>query len=427
MKLDFEFVSTHRNRNLWPNPCSFEVPWAGNGQASGLNAVDPVSNQTPLISWIGQPKPMNINATVVSQMNDTVIVSMTSNPLFRVDNYFQGSEFSRPPSFRVDGSKFLSQNAGLDYVQLSVANSGVQPGNSVTIKFTDIPNSIFVPGGSDYDNAYVDDYLYNETRGESTTITGYDAVYHRAIGIIPSAWLATDKYSIRTMLPTVGNFGLGANNTVDTVNLAGAGGSAAPGNFIRVVSTGEISNIVSIDKNVHFATISPHFSTAFPTGTVVEILAQTSDNYRALSYAGTTIGQHEQVAYNVSVVSAIIPNIKIRNGNGGVPSDYPFLYVEFYDTNNPSQNNLFSNNHAFKSYFKITTPTGQMMQRKEQFTKFTGDLSVKTVRFRPTSNFKIVWRLPSCEEIKFEQQDTQSPQIPEDKLQTSILFNLNRT
>jgi hypothetical protein len=198
-----------------------------------------------------------------------------------------------------------------------------------------------------------------------------------------------------------------------------------PGDFIRIVSRNEIVKVISFDSTTNVATVSPQ-SAAFPVGTIVELLVQTSDNYRTLSYAGTTVGQHEQVAYDINLVSATIPNIALQNGSGGYPSDYPFLYIELYDTNYPSQNNLFSNNHANKSYFKVTIPTGQMIKRTEKFTKFTGDLNHKTIRFRPTSNFRIVWRLPSGEEIKFIDQDTQSPQPPNEALQTSVMFGLKR-
>lgn len=424
IKIDFEFVSTHRNRTLWSNPCLFEVPWSGSGQATGLNAFDPVSSQAPIVAWTGQN--ISINATVVSQTGDSVIVSAPANSFSQLPNYYQGAEFSVPPSFRINGSKFLSQSGGLDYIQFDVSGSGVQAGDAVTVKVTSVPNTLYVPTGSDLPSAYVGKYLYNETQGQSTLITGYDMVFHKVLATIPGGWAPTDKYSIRTQLPSVGNFALGPGNTTTTVNLTGIGVGIVPGDFIRIISTGEVTKIVSFDSTTNFATVSPPLSIAFPPGTIVELLAQTSDNYRTLSYAGTAVGQHDQVAYDINLVSATIPNIPIKNGVGGYAVNYPFLYIELYDTNHPSQNNLFSNNHANKSYFKVTTPTGQLGDRKEKFTKFTGDLSHKTIRFRPTSNFRVVWRLPTGEEIQFEEQDTQSPQAPNEALQTSVKFNLRR-
>jgi hypothetical protein len=425
-KIDFEFVSTHRNRSLWPNPCLFEVSWSGNGQANGLNALDPVSNQAPTITWIGQT--IALNATVISQVEDAVVVAVASNPFFHVPNYFQGAEFSVPPapSFRINASEFISHSGGLDYVQLSVSNSGAQASDNVLLKVTELPNTLYVPAGSDLTKAYVGAYLYNETQGQSVLITDYDSTFHKVISNLPIGWVVTDQYSIRSELPLVGNFALGAGNTTSTLNLSGVGIGINPGDFARVISTGETVKIIKLDPVTNFITVSPQLSTAFAAGTLVEILSQTVDNYRSLSYTGTTVGQQEQAAYDINLVSGTIPNIAIANGHGGYPVDYPFLYVELYDTNHPSQNNLYSNNHASKSYFKVTTPTGQLVQRNERFTKFTGDLSFKNIRFRPTSNFRVVWRLPTCEEIQFEEQDTQSPYAPKEKLQTSVMFNLRR-
>lgn len=425
IKIDFEFISTHRNRNLWPNPCLFEVPWSGNGQSTGLNAFDPISNQTPIVAWTGQN--ISINATIVTQTSTSVVLSSPLNSFSTLPNYYQGAEFNVPPIFRIDGSKFIGQSGGLDYIRLETSGGADDTvGNVITVQTTVVPNTLFVPTGSDSPNAYVGKYLYNETNGESVLITWYDAVYHKVIAQIPDGWNATDRYSIREQLPTVGNFSLGAGNTTTTVNLTGIQVPVNLGDFIRIISTGEIVKIVGFDTTTSLATVSPPLSDVFPAGEIVEMLSQTADNYKTLSYAGTTVGQHEQKGYDIQCVSASIPNLVIKNGNGGFPADYPFLYVELYDTNHPSQNSLFSNNHSNKSYFKVTTPIGQLLDRKEKFTKYTGDLSFKTIRFRPTSNFRVAWRLPSGEIIQFEKDDTMSPQLPNESLQTSTKFNVRR-
>ena len=423
MKIDFEFVSTHRNRNLWPNPCLFEVPWSGNGQSTGLNALDPVSKQAPSVMWKGEN--ILVSATVVSQTSDSVVVSAPLNSFNQTNNYYQGAEFSVPPSFRINGSKFLSQSGGLDWVQFAVSYSGVQSGDAVQIKVTTIPNTLFVPAGSDSPNAYTNQYLYNETQAQWVLIQNYDSEFHRVLATIPGGWVATDQYSIRAQLPSAG-LQLGAGNTTTSVNLTGTPINVNLGDFIRIISTGEIVKITNFDSTTNFATVSPPLSIAFPATTTIEILAQSADNYKTLSYAGTSVSQHEQATYDISLVSGSVPNMTIKNGSGGYPIDYPFLYVEFYDTNHPTQNNLFSNNHANKSYFKVTTPTGLKAGGDEKFTKFTGDLSYKTIRFRPTSNFRVVWRLPTGEEIQFEETDTVSPQLPLSRLQTAVKFNLKR-
>jgi hypothetical protein len=425
-KLHFEFVSTHRNRNMWPNPCLFEVPWSGNGQSAGLNAYDPLSTQVPIVTFSGQP--ILINATVVSQTTGCIVVSAPANSFSWVQDYYHGAELSFPPSIRINSSRFLSQSGGLDYMQFAVVADGVQPhvADPVTVQCTPVPNTLFVPSGSDASNAYVGCYLYNDTQGQFVTITDYDTVYHKVIATIPGGWLPSDQYSIRAQLPTVGHFPLAAPSTTYTLNLNGIAVSPGLGDFIRVVSTNEIVKVVSFDPATRIATVAPLLDAPLAFGEIVELLSQTSDNYKTLSYNGTSVGQHEQVSYDVSLVSGTVPNVPILNGMGGFPSDYPFLYVELYDTNHPAQNTLFSNNHSNKSYFKVTTPTGQLINREEKFTKYTGDLSHKTIRFRPTSNFRIAWRLPSGETIRFAINDTRSPYPPNQMLQTSVLFNIKR-
>ena len=292
-----------------------------------------------------------------------------------------------------------------------------------TIKVDNIPNTFFVPTGSDIINSYAGNYLYNETRGQYTTISGYDTEFHKVIATIPNTWLPTDRYNIRAQLPTIGNFSVGnVGNTVYTINLNGISITITPGDFLRVLSTGETAMITNYNTTTHLASIVPPLSQPLTSGAKIEVLIQTSDNYKTLSHNGTSVGQHEHVSYNINLVSGSLPNVPIKNGFGGYGFDYPFLYVEFCDTNQAS-NNLYSNNHSNKSYFKVTT---KQERSEDKFIKFTGDSNVKTVRFKTTSNFRIVWRLPSGDEIKFTEQDTRSPQAPNPLLQTAVTFNIRR-
>jgi hypothetical protein len=420
-KIDFEFTSIHRNRNLWPNPCIFEVPWSGNGKKSGNDSVDPVSLQSPEVVWKGQL--INIPATVVSQSGDNVVISAALNALNQTAGYYDEAEFVSPSGLAVPVSAymFLAQSGASDYASISAAGSSVQAGNSVTLRVTSVPNTLFVPSGTKLIGAYVGYYLFNETQNQYVLITGY--VNGRVIANIPTGWLSTDAYSIRKELPALQNFAIGSGNTVNTLNLSASGISITPGDYVRALSTGETSRITSYNSTTGFVTLDPALSAVLPTGALVEIFTQSYDNYNALSYSGTTVGQHEQVAWDAKVVSAVIPNKLMQNG--GYPSDYPYLYIEFMDTNHPNQNILFSNNNISKSLFRVTMPIGQF-NILEKFTKYTGDLSHKTVRFRPTSNFRVAWRLPSGEEIKFVEQDSMSPNKPSNDLQVSVHFNLSR-
>lgn len=421
-KIDFEFTSAHRNRNLWPNPCVFEVPWSGNGKKSGNDSVDPVSLQAPEVMWKGQL--VNISASVVSQNGSNVVISTALNALNQKVGYYDEAEFVSPSGLAVPvrSYMFLAQSGGSDYASISAVGTSVQVGDSVILRITSVPNTLFVPHGIKLEGAYVGYYLFNETQVQYARISGY--ANGRVVANTAAAWLNTDTYSIRKELPALPSFAIGAGSTANTLNLAPSGVGAVPGDYVRALSTGETSRITSYNATTGLVTLDPAFSAALPTGALVEVYRQSYDNYNALSYSGTTVGQHEQVAWDAKVVSAVIPNKLTQNG--GYPSDYPYLYIEFMDTNHPNQNILFSNNNINKSLFRVTMPIGQF-NASQRFIKYTGDLSHKTVRFRPTSNFRVAWRLPNGDEVKFVEQDLTSPNKPRDDLQVSVHFNLSRS
>lgn len=416
INFDLEFTSARRNRNAWSNPCLFEVPLSGIGQRSNLSALDPVSDQTPSIRWLG--KTISVLVEVVAVTASSVTVSTRSDATARSDNYYRGSQLK---NFRVDSSIFLSTKESIDYVQLSVANSNLQLKDKVFLKVSEVPGTIYVPSGKDLPNAYAGQYLCNDTKGGSVVIRAYDSEFHKVVADIPAEWGPTDAYNIRAKLPAVGRHSCDGT-TLTTIKL---GTTAHPGDFVRVVDTNETVVVTGFDDAGDTAFVSPAFSAAFPAGTLVDVSKVTGDNFKTMSCSTTAFGQYEQAAYEIHLVSGTVPNVLLAE-KGGYPSDYPFLYVEFYDTNLPSQNVLFSNGHANKSYFKVTTPTGQVLDRKEKFTKVTGDLNRKIVRFSSTGNFRISWRLPSGEVVKFKEPDTSSPHFPDDMLQTSVMFSLKR-
>ncbi|ABF82099.1 hypothetical protein MIV069L [Invertebrate iridescent virus 3] len=420
MKVDFEFVSTHRNRTLWPNPCCFEVGWSSTAPSNAINAYDPVSDQVPLLVWVGSDQ--KVTGKLIAHVGDWMVVAFPIGAVSPKVNNYRGMQLSMGSVVtRIVANRRVSSDAQWDYFKVQIDPSLEQqvPDSVVSLEPISVPGTWFVPGGSDVVNAYSGMYLYNETLGQWVVIRAYDHTFHLAIpDSIMTGWDVTHQYSIRPQLPSLSNFLLDAGSTT-TLIATRLASHARLGDWIRIVTTGECAKVVNVlDGSIG---VSPPLSRAFFAGTPVELLGQIYDNYQTLSYPGLVIGNQEQSAYQVTLVSAFIPNVETENG--GYPNEYPFLYVEFSDTHYPYQNNLFSNNHSNKSWFKVTTPTG-LYQSKERWIKFTGDYSFKTIRFKPTSNFRIVWRTPSGAEVKFTQPDTQSPSSPDPSLQTFIQFNM---
>lgn len=419
---DLEFASARRNRNAWPNPCLFEVPITGVGQrGDDLNALDPVSDQTPVVRWVG--KRISKVVEIVASTASSVVVAIPKNgeASQQTDNYYRGSQLK---NFRVDSSVHLSTASSTDdYVQLNVSRSNLQLKDKVLLNVSEVPGTMYVPTGMDVSNAYVGYYLCNDTRGGAVVVTGYDSEFHKATADIPDSWEINDTYNIRPKLPVVERYPCDGT-TLTTVSL----GSSSPfdvttGEYLRIVETNEVVVVAKFENGL--ATVSPKLSASFPSGTLVDVLKVTGDNFKTMSYSIATSRQREQASYEIQLVSGTIPNVLLAE-KGGYPSDYPFLYVEFYDTNLPNQNMLFSNGHSNKSYFKVTTPTGQVLDRKERFTKVTGDLNHKIIRIGSNANFRVSWRLPCGTVMKFKESDALSPNYPNDMLQTSVMFSLRR-
>lgn len=407
--MDFDFVSNYRNRNMWPNPCLYEVSF-GSGQSNGLNALDPISNQAPVIEWRGQK--ISHYATITAATTGAVVLSIPENWVNYEKDYYSGAEL-HPLATRINSSIFLGQKEGLAYFQMNVAPSKFKIGDSVLIQITHIPNTIFVPGGSDLPHAYNKKLLYNQTNNEWVKITGYYPEFRRVVAEIPPHWKLNDMYSIRDNLPYATYTFTEGGNTPFTLNLKNIKVNINPGDFIRIISTKQYVKIINFDKTTSTVTVSPRISEIISPGDTIEILTQTSDNHRSPT---NIVGQER--LYRVTLVSGTLPNILIRNGYGGYPTDYPFLYVEFHDTNYPFQSNVYTNNHITKNYFKMS-PVGQFKAGKK-FTKFIGEPNHKIIKLRSASTFRIVWRLPTGEEIIFDQDDTTSPLAPKETIQTSI-------
>lgn len=220
-----EIDSTYRNRNLWPSPAEFEVPISQSGKKNYLNALDPVSDSSPLLKWtsneftIGGGDSITVTARVdqstssigASSDNVLFILEGTSGQLQTLNNYYNNSVINSPSESR----RILSyEYLGSDRAQIRIYSpfsTELTDGDSLTIHdptdVSSLENPIFfVPNGSSGENSYVDHILYNETTNEYRPISNYnsstkllqlDTSVH---GDIATSW-ATDKLSIRKKQP----------------------------------------------------------------------------------------------------------------------------------------------------------------------------------------------------------------------------------
>lgn len=454
-RLYLDFDSTYRDRNLWPEPGEFGVLLSQSGRHDAVNARDPVSRETPSLSWSSQRFQANSSITPVisgtvlgppgvgAANSPRVVVFQTpADQLQQKENYYRHSVLrnviSPNDAARVLEYKYMGNNTGL--VKLD-GDIDLVFGDSVEMEdpsdFLDPQNAkLFMPCGGDGSDDYFGQLIFNESMGQFRTITGYD----KDTGLLdigsPSipTWLPSHNYSIRKEPPSFISTAGGASSPSTVIIVGGSTQSGVyNGMFIRVLPTeysnvtipprGEIRRITVYDGNTQQATVFPPF-TANPLGENIEILSFSYDNASPFTYKGTTEG--EPNVYAIKLSSLVLPNQILSVGSGGQIAFYPYVYVELTASDIPSNNLIMSNNpNAVKMMFKASVDDIHNL-KNTTFITLSGDNMTQVFRFKAETNFKVRVSLPNGETFKTVNDDTTSPSEPNPNEQVSMLFEMYR-
>ena len=306
---------------------------------------------------------------------------------------------------------------------------------------------IFVPASRTQENAYVGNYLYNEKLNKGSLIKSFDSITRIVTAEVEDDdWETTHNYSIRKELPFLES----ENDTLDgitttTVKLNGVDVSSVDnayvGKFLRVRTKGKYGNqpnenktavnevrmISSYEGGTKIATVSKPFSVVPDNESYTfEVLNFSYDQFSPLNYVGSVVSQQQYVCYEIELLHVILPNILLDSGVGGTIAYYPYVYVQFTNSNINQRNMIISNNpNASKALFKaavddVSDPT------KASFVKIDGDGTCQTVKFKPNDNMKFSVFLPNGELFTTQSKDTESPTMVEPSVQISALFSIKR-
>lgn len=447
-----EVDSTYRNRNLWPTPAQFELLISQSGQNLAATAVDPVSLSTPLLAFTSNSFRSNlVSDTIIGTIigtgigtanSDTLLVfSGEATELQQKENYYRHavvrSLVDPEKTARILSYKYL----GTDTAQATIDQPiHLAPADSFSIcDPTDISlGLVFIPCGSNAEDAYVGKYLFNETVTEGRLITGYDSTTGLVAVQQPPAltgWSATDNFSIRKELPALSVAAGGASTTSSVVITGGSPiDGFYTGSFIRVpnviygnattiAAEGETRRIIAYDGASMTATVSPPFSSSFP-GFILEILSFSYDNFNPFVFSGSQ--EHEFVPYNIALKSLVVPNQTLKVGGGGQIAFYPYLYVELSPLEKPNNFITNSNNpNSRRALFRASIDDIQNLQ-SATFLTLKGDDMTQTHQFKVGTNFRFRVFLPNGELFQTSIGETFSPQEANPLVQISALFGLRR-
>lgn len=398
--------STYRNRNLYPNPCNFVIPFTDAApKNSGLIAEDPV--------FLGFPWVMGtVNTISTSSSTTSILSNFTPSP---VPSNYDGNLGLNPatliPNF-YDGY----------YIQV-FTNPGPSPG--LASEFSKI--------------------LSNTSKEEfivSPPISGPGLAVNR-------------RYRIRKDVPILSNF-LPAGSTINTIILSADAnqedsfydGSLIifydPTNYISIIGYKIITNY---DGPTKTATLASNLSSAPAAGIPFEIVKFSYDNLNPLRNTGTK-NFNQPVCLDILLLHLIVPfspyrnpstgltKLNITTGNGGSLRNYPYLYVHFYNDNSHSQTTMYGNNpHADIVTFKVTldNPIFPPIQGAEfalqgQFVIFNNiNVSApQSIKLSTLESLRFRVTLPNGEDVIYDLPDNYSPLPPNPRVQFSAMIGINR-
>lgn len=465
-----EIDSTYRDRTRFPNPAHFEVPISQSGRKNNADAVDPVSLAAPVNSWTSnnlststfpvfkllatvEPK-----TTALSGLTDTqkFIINSTSR-LQQVDNYYSGLVVEDAAFFnrrKIKAYKFIGSFPGYDRAEITVATPFPEtfvPTNQIFIYDpTDLTNTsypfIFVPYGRELLNSYVKYYMFNEDLNQYRKIDSYavdtnTALLNTTEGGPIVGWLPTHNYSLRQELPYYP--ALSAANPLITaattstitcnINLSTIG--SLLNKFVRVLPviynymlTNEADNqsrrITSYDSITNTISVFPPFDDIPVVGRKIELLSFSYDNLNPFVYTGSLLSQQELVCYELDLLSLILPTEQLKVLNGGIITQYRYVYVELSNTCSVGTRNvLYSNNpHSTRAQFKVPIFD---IQDPPFFIKIGGG-STQTIKFKPNDTLLFSVTMSNGEVFETICEEQFSPFAPEPRIQITALFGMKR-
>lgn len=387
-----ELDSTYRNRNQYPNPSDFVVPYQISGSYNDcVQAFDPVCLSSPLEEGNG--------ATLITTSTVQLIPIVSSS----VDNFYINSYLGL-----IDTSVIPNQ------IQYSKITSYKGSTRTVTV------SSVYsLPLG-------VYGYIIRRQLPADTplnTLTSTTAVLQRNLIIAFTT-------GVVTLQPT---------------------SSSEPNSYYGMMlrlfgSSGvEYRRITEYDEKTNDVKVSPPFTTNFTVNDYYEVLSFSYDNMRPLKYQGTT-SMNQPVCYTIRLVHISIPFVVksytdnsftefderaiLDVASGGTIDQYPFFYVCLYsDIHKDNIQSLISNNpSSTNAVFRVPVSSGDTPGPKKIMsqTTFTRCDMFPVIKFLPNDTFHMTVLLPNGEPLSFRQKDNLSPLEPNPKLQISAVFELVR-
>ena len=204
-----ELYSEHRNRQQYPLPSHFVVPF----QLSHPSRFDPVVNGAVYYTWKGSSLPIQSGTLLPYSTTSSPVLSNRNGDQPSPANAYLGYAFYYPPTGQtVLIVGYEPSSCALTLRQPCEALTGGQP---YAILDTSTAVAIHLPyqdeyGNTvnDYDQAYTNYYIVDETLSSGTNIVARSILLYQASvrmaflsSPFPAGWSKDDHYTLRRSLP----------------------------------------------------------------------------------------------------------------------------------------------------------------------------------------------------------------------------------
>jgi hypothetical protein len=358
--------SSYRDRNKYPNPCDFVIPYRGSKEYSDDYFFnDPVLSSTPYSAASSIIPPLITQNTTASQTDIVLDPRETGISNYYIFSYLEiNNEYHK--IIQYNGTTFTA----------TVDIPFITPVIALTLNYT-----------------------IRKTKPTLTTnITINNINYINCV----------DKIDLLTALPNNGSF----NNL-----------------YFRFLN-GNLENtyckIVDYNNSTLVASIQPGINqNRFIGGgaDIIEVSQNTEDNSKNIFYR--TLGAPNVRYYELTLQYLTLPNLVVDGLRGGLLDNYPFVYVHIYnDGFQQSINVMYSNNlNSGQAIFKVPIDKN-LYNRPTSFYTLKPTTQNQIIAFNPMQDLRFKITLPSGLTLKYKTPDTLSPFEPNPLVQISLLVSI---
>jgi hypothetical protein len=452
-----EINSAHRNRQQFPFPSYFDVPFAfSQPNDKGIYAKDPVLNGMIYFSY-KHSTPLD-EGVVGNGSTDSLIVLKSNNINMPIlPDYYTGCIIMISTPSGIQTRTVNDYSPSLLSIIPRVSFNGISPSQPyVIIDFStrEFVHFIVPDKDANHIDLLLDDqsctgyYIVDETLSYGTNIVArlvnyydYSIRYAYYDKEMPPEWQSTDSYTIRKSLPNE-KWTLSTPYTLEggflyitLPTLASGTQNFYKGMYVYFYTSDQVYStyyIVAYDGfmrrlKCHMNPSQDIQTNPIPsTGDTINIVTFSHDNYSPLNYIGSMVSINETVCYEVAILRLILPNVPLRTG--ARIAFYPYVYVELTNITSPtgaSQNIFYSNNPESGRALFIVPSRDMVAPINSHFVKLIGRTR-QTIKFKPNDSFRFSVYLPTGELFLPSQDDLMSPYDPNYRLQIEAIFAIKR-